>query len=204
MRRVSLICMALVGLTFASSPLLAGGGGWNSFWHRVHTDFYRNNSWPQPFEAVDRAVAREPFCIQADNGWRMQNTIGTYLFDPETQRLNQAGELLVKWIVTQAPIHRRVVFVLKGDYPEATTSRVESVQAAVSKYAIGNVCPVMLTDTEPTGWSAAYVDSITQQFNSSIPSPRLSDGGQSGSGGGSGNGGGGNGGGGGGGGSGSR
>src|SRR5688572_26313840 len=116
MRRVSLICLALVGFTFASSSALAAGGsGWNTFWHSVHTDFYRNNTWPQPFEAADRAAAREPFCIQTDNGWKMQNTIGTFLFEAETQRLNTAGELLVKWIVTQAPIHRRAVFVLKGD-----------------------------------------------------------------------------------------
>jgi uncharacterized membrane protein YgcG len=194
MRRVSLTCLALVGLTFASSPALAGGGGWNSFWHRVHTDFYRNNTWPQPFEAADRAATREPFCIQTDNGWKMQNTIGTFLFDSETQRLNTAGELLVKWIVTQAPLHRRAVFVLKGDNAEVTTVRVESVQTAVAKYASGHVCPVLLTDTEPAGWSAAYVDSITQQFNSTIPAPRLSEGGQSG-GGGSGGGGGGGGGG---------
>ena len=181
MRRVSLTCLALVGLTFASSPALAAdGSGWNAFWHRVHTDFYRNNTWPQPFEAADRAAAREPFCIQTDNGWKMQNTIGTFLFDTETQRLNTAGELLVKWIVTQAPIHRRAVFVLKGDNSDATTTRVESVQTAVAKYASGHVCPVLLTDTEPAGWSAAYVDSITQQFNSTIPAPRLSSGSQGG------------------------
>ena len=112
MRRVSFTCLALVGLTFASSPLQAANGDqWHAFWHRVHTDFHRNNAWPQPFEAADRAAAREPFCIQADNGWKMQNTVGTYLYDAETNRLNTAGELLVKWIVTQAPIHRRAVFV---------------------------------------------------------------------------------------------
>jgi hypothetical protein len=147
--------------------------GWHEFWHRTHVDFYRNNSYPEPFISADRAAAREPFCIMIDNGWKMQNTIGTFLFDRETQRLNQAGELLVKWIVTQAPHHRRAVFVLKADTAEATTSRVESVQRAVAKYASGPVCPVLLTDTEPDGWSAAYSDSITQQFNSSIPAPRL-------------------------------
>ena len=83
------------------------------------------------------------------------------------------GDLLVKWIVTQAPHHRRAVFVLKGDSADATNARVQSVQMAVNKYAGGCAIPVLLTDTEPAGWSAAYIDTITQQFNATIPAPRL-------------------------------
>jgi hypothetical protein len=173
MRRMLFACLATVGLLFASGDALAGHGKWQTFWERVHTDFYRNNTWPEPFLSADRAAAREPWCIQADNGWKMQNTIGTYLFDRETQRLNQAGELLVRWIVTQAPHHRRVVFVLKADTADATAARVESVQQAVARFASGHPYPVLLTETEPSGWSAAHVDSITQQFNSTIPAPRL-------------------------------
>jgi len=171
MRRWFWACSGIVSVALASSACLAGG--WHDFWHRTHVDFYRNNTWPEPFRTVDRAAAREPFCIMTDNGWKMQNTIGTFLFDRETQRLNQAGDLLVKWIITQAPAHRRAVFVLKGDTPDATAARVESVQAAVAKYGGGQVYPVLLTDCEPAGWSAAYIDSITQQFNATIPAPRL-------------------------------
>src|SRR6185295_127500 len=98
----------------------AGYAGDHPHWHRFWLDFHRNNAWPEPFLSADRVAARTPFCIQTDNGWKMQNTIGSYLFDPETQRVNQAGELLVKWIVSQAPAHRRAVFVLKGDSAEAT------------------------------------------------------------------------------------
>jgi hypothetical protein len=175
-------------LALASSPVQAGG--WHDFWHGIHVDCYRNNSWPEPFLTADRNLAREPFCIQVDNGWKVQNTIGSMLFNPETQQLNQAGDLLVRWIVTQAPIHRRAVFVVKGDNADITRARVDSVNAAVARWAGGPVCPVMLTTTEPTGWPASYVDSITQQFNSTIPSPRLpggdGDGGGGGGGGGSG------------------
>src|SRR5207248_526673 len=143
------------------------------FWHRCQTDFYRNNSWPEPFLTADKMAVRVPYCIMTDNGWKMQNTIGTYLFDRESQQVNQAGELLVKWIITQAPIHRRAVFVLKGDTAEATNARVQSVQVAVAKYSGGSVCPVLLTDTEPAGWSASYIDTITQQYSATIPAPRL-------------------------------
>jgi hypothetical protein len=148
-------------------------GGFNRAWHRFHMDFYRNNSWPEPFLTADKAAVRASYCIQTDNGWKMQNTIGTFLFDTETQRLNQAGELLVKWVITQAPAHRRAVFVLKGDTAEATRARVESVQLAVQKFGSGCTYPVLLTDTEPAGWPATYIDTITQQYNATMPAPRL-------------------------------
>ena len=173
MRRWLLAASASIGFALASSSALAGNGGWHAFWHGVHTDFYRNNTWPEPFLSADRNLAREPFCIQVDNGWKMQNTVGSMLFDPATQQLNQAGDLLVRWIVTQAPHHRRAVFFVKGDNNDIAMARSASVQAAVARYAPGLGYPVIPTDCEPTGWPASYIDSITQQFNSTIPSPRL-------------------------------
>ena len=198
MRRSFFASLAAIGIAIGST--VSAGERWHDFWHGVHVDFHRNNSWPEPFRTADRANAREAWCIMTDNGWKMQNTIGSILFDRETNQLNNAGDLLVKWIVTQAPQHRRAVFVYKGDSAEITATRVESVQAAVARHASGCACPVIITDTEPTGWSAAYIDSITQQFNATIPSPRLpaAEGGAGGGGGGSGGGGGGSGGGGGG------
>ena len=203
MRRWILAMIATLGLAQVAVPVLAQdcgphgqtwGDRWDSFWHRVHTDFHRNNSWPEPFLSADRAAQREPFCIQADNGWKMQNTVGTFLFD-EHQKLNKAGELQVKWIVTQAPLHRRAVFVLKGDTAEQTETRVASVNEAVAKYAGGAIPPVMVTDTEPRGWPGSYIDAMAQQYQSSIPAPRLGSasggGGGGSSGGGSGGGGGG-------------
>jgi hypothetical protein len=192
MARSLLAGLTVMGLMLAPAAMLAGEGayvtgdyyghagahgvgrgGFNQFWHRCGVDFHRNNSWPEPFLSADKMAVRTPWCMQVDNGWKLHNTIGTFLFDYETQRINQAGDLLVKWIIQQAPINRRAVFVLKGDTPEATAARIESVQAAVAKYSQGSVCPVLLTDTEPPGWPAAYIDTITQQFNATIPAPRL-------------------------------
>jgi hypothetical protein len=176
-----------MGLLFAASSVQAGN--WHDFWHRAHVDWHRNNAWPEPFVSADRAAQRAPFCMMVDNGWKMQNTVGTFLYDPNTNEVNQAGELLVKWIVQQAPPHRRAVFVLKGDSPEATQVRLESVQAAVAKYACnGEIAPVILTHTEPPGWPAQYVDQMTQSFQATMPAPRLpaaaDGGGESGGGGG--------------------
>jgi hypothetical protein len=186
MRRWLWAASASFALALAASSAMqptcgaADGSGWNAFWHRTHVDFYRNNSWPEPFQTADRNLAREAFCIQVDNGWKAQNTIGSMLFNAETQQLNTAGDLMVRWIVTQAPIHRRAVFVVKGDNADITRARIDSVNAAVARYAMGPICPVMLTTTEPAGWPASYIDSITQQFNSTIPSPRLPAGGDGG------------------------
>src|SRR4029079_18252423 len=52
-----------------------GGAGGQSVshphWDRFWQDFYRNNSWPEPFLTADRIAVRTPFCIQADNALRM-------------------------------------------------------------------------------------------------------------------------------------
>lgn len=178
MRRLSVPGSIVLALAFlAGSVSLTSPGQaseWEEFWHRCKVDFHRSNAWPEPFVTADRVAQRAPFCLMVDNGWKMQNTVGTYLFDPSTQRLNQAGELLVKWIVQQAPRHRRVVFVLKGDTAEGTAARIESVQLAVAKYACeGEMPPVIPTLTEPTGWPAQYVDQMTQQFQATMPDPRL-------------------------------
>jgi len=180
--------MVALGMSLAAGSSTAGEKGEkvHNWWYRCKVDFHRNNAWPEPFASADRAAQREPFCLMVDNGWKMQNTVGTFLFDPSTQQLNTAGEHLVRWIVQQAPQHRRAVFVLKGDTAEATQSRVASVQLVVAKYACaGENPPVILTMTEPAGWPAIYVDQMTQQFQATMPSPRLpaeSEGGGSGGG----------------------
>jgi hypothetical protein len=168
----SLGAAVIVGSGFCFAP--AASAGWNEFWNRVHVDFHRNNAWPEPFQSADRAAAREPFCIMVNNGWKMQNTIGTFLFNAETNELNSAGEAKVKWVVTQAPIHRRAVFVLVGDTPQDTKARLESVQRYISRIMPeGNLPPVMLTNTEPDGASGEYFDAVNRAMMQSIPAPRL-------------------------------
>jgi len=145
-----------------------------TFWQRVHLDFHRNNAWPEPFQSADRAATREYFCIQVNNGWKMQNTIGTFLFNAETQELNRAGELQVRWIVTQAPIHRRAVFVLVGETPEDTQRRVTSVQNYISRIVpAGHLPPVMITNTQPEGASGENFNALHNAMMQSIPAPRL-------------------------------
>jgi hypothetical protein len=93
----------------------------------------------------------------------------------------------VKWIVQQAPMSRRTVFVLMTEDRDATNARVNSVQQAVGRYTIkGPPAEVLLTDRDVTGGSGEYYDSVDRALKGSVPIPRLpsrSNGGSGGSGG---------------------
>lgn len=148
--------------------------GWDEFWHRSRADFHRNVCWPQPFQAQDRELVRSPLIAMTSAGWRQNNTLSDHFFNQEDQAINQAGEIKVRWIVTQAPPHRRVVFVLRGQTAEATNARVEAVQRAIEKHVPEGPRPeVLLTDIVPPGASGDYFDQVDRQFKESIPAPRL-------------------------------
>jgi nitrogen fixation protein len=144
------------------------------FWNRFKKDTQRNNYWPEPFVTTDRLSVREPFAIQANNGWRLQNTIGDGYFEPDTQELNLAGQMKVKWVVTQSPLSRRTVYVMTGGNDEMTMIRVDSVQRAISRYIPkGELPEVLLTDRDINGGSGEYFDAVDRALKSSVPSPRL-------------------------------
>ena len=167
--------MLLLG-GFGAALLLttSANADWHEFWTGVKVDFHRNNAWPEPFLSADREVTREYFRIQVNNGWRMQNTIGRWFFDDETNQLNEAGEIKLRQVATQSPVHRRTVFVLMGTTPDVTAKRVESVQQTLAKMLPeGPVPQVLLTDVDLEGGSGAYYDKVNTAYNSSIPSPRL-------------------------------
>ncbi len=50
--------------------------------------------WPTPFRAEDTVAVTQVFDIQRNNGWRLFNTLGTPMFDPQTHRLTDAGRLI--------------------------------------------------------------------------------------------------------------
>lgn len=161
-----------------SSALVADGpaayGDWNDFWHSVHVDYHRNNQWPHPFRAMDAQSVATPFEIMKNNGWRAYNTIGEPLFDPATNNLTAAGRRQVQWILTQAPQHRRVVFVLKSDSPEKTAERIAAVQAVAAELQPGSPPPgVYVTDIKPHRSSGTYQTAISRSLMESIPEPRL-------------------------------
>ena len=189
MRRLLTIC----GLAATLALTTTAQGGWGEFCYRNKVDFRRNSAWPEPFQSADRAVTREFWHIQVNNGWRLQNTVGTCFYEEGSNELTRAGELKVKQIVTQNPTHRRSVFVLMADTQAVTAKRVDAVQRAVSKYVPEGPLPqILLTGEDVEGGSGEYFDRIDNAYRQSIPAPRLGDsgGGSSSSGSGSGSGGG--------------
>ncbi len=65
---------------------------WHKFWSEVDLHRNRVNVWPEPFVNQDRELVRRPFRQMVDNGWKSQNTLSDYLFDPGTNELNSAGQ----------------------------------------------------------------------------------------------------------------
>jgi hypothetical protein len=166
---------ALWALALGLSGICVGGQA-QEYRHRWQQDFWRNNCWPQPFQTTDRELTRAPLIVMTAAGWRQNNTLSDHFFNTEDQSINQAGELKLRWIVTQAPPHRRTVFVLRGHSQEATNARVAAVHRAVEKFVLDGPRPdVLITTVIPPGASGDYFDQVDRQLKQSIPAPRLPD-----------------------------
>lgn len=177
MRRAVVIASLLVAGLCLTPPAQADWATmkakWHCFWDRVHLDWHRNNAWPEPFAQVDQQTVRAPLAVMVDRGWQLQNTITDELFDVETQHLTRAGELKVRWILTQMPSHRRDIFVLRGATPEITELRLQSVEHTASEVATSGPAMIAVTDIVPRGGSASAHERISVSFESSAPPPRL-------------------------------
>ena len=155
-----------------------------SHWQAGQTDRLRNTLWPMPFRSEDSIAVTNIFDVQRNNGWRLYNTLGTPMYNPETNQLTDAGRAHLKWILTYAPQNRRVIFVLKSDDAAKTAQRVESTQLAVSELVpVGNLPAIYLTEIESSGSSGVYQTAVNRAMVGSVPNPRLTASGGSASGG---------------------
>ncbi len=166
----------LLSLTLVACGVQSVEAQQPSHLQNAKTDRWRNTLWPTPFRAEDTLAVTNVFDIQRNNGWRLYNTLGTPMFDPNSNRLTDAGKAHIKWILTYAPQNRRVIFVLKGDDANKTANRVESTQLAISEFVpSGNLPPIYLTDVESSGSSGSYQTAVYRAMVTSVPSPRLPD-----------------------------
>jgi hypothetical protein len=172
MRRFVLVAGCLLALSMARSGQAENwfSAGWHDFWAATH----RNNAWPEAFIPADRYATRAPFSTCVANGWKAQNTLVDFYFDETTGRINEAGELKVQSILVYTPPAYRTVFVLRGDTPEITATRMASVQEiAVRVCSAGEVPPVVDTNVEPASTAAYYIVDVDRSFRESTPPPRL-------------------------------
>lgn len=133
-----------------------------------------NVDWPRPYIPPARSAVCQTYNAMINNGWRRQNLLGDYHFNPETNELTNAGKLKVNWILSQAPVTRRSIFVQRGGQELATTARV----SAVHDYA-GNMSPsvgqIDVNDTHlvAEGHRASSVDSVFVGYETNRAVPRL-------------------------------
>ena len=111
---------------------------------------------------------------QSTNGWMTETTLYDQHFDPETNTINQAGRMHLRWILLYAPPAYRAAFIATADTPEASQTRMASTQvAALEMTGPDNAPPIMLRATQQLGASAEERDLVRRQWLSTIPSPRI-------------------------------
>jgi hypothetical protein len=145
----------------------------DSFFNHVETGRRANAQWPAPYVCPDRAHVRAPFEQMVQNGWRRQNLMAPYHFKEDGATLTTAGELKVRWILTQAPPQHRQIFVERAFNPTETAKRMEAVQQFAGLIAMGDQPMVTETDMIAEGRPASVVDAIGVRFLESMPPPVL-------------------------------
>jgi hypothetical protein len=166
----------LLGLVIVTAGLALPGEAQAQFgiWRRKALDYERNKHWPEPFIHWDRDAARAPWIVQIDRGWELQNTVGDFHFHRETNQLTTAGEHKLEWIVHEAPVHRRTVFVQRGRTADETATRIDAVQQAVAKVLPEGPLPeVLATTLSPPGAPADIIDRVYRGRDAAQPAPVL-------------------------------
>lgn len=180
--RISHSCFVAILLlagaqSFAQAQPPSGHSGhfqwWHDFHHQFETHRRRMNAWPHPFAVEERELVRSPFRTMVDNGWKLQNTLSDHLFTTEENRLTYAGQLKLRWILTQVPPHRRQVYVLEAHRREDTATRVSSVYEHLAEIAPHAACPVFVTQIAPRGGDGSYLNDMDQAYKAALPSPSL-------------------------------
>lgn len=139
------------------------------FMHRYHTAHY----WPDPYRWQDRASVRTHLEAQRSAGWMTTTTLYEQHFDPETNELNQAGKVHLRWILLHVPPNRRTTWVQAGETADVSRTRLASVKNATASVFGPEAPAVMLRVCEPYGAPAQEVDLVRRAYLSSWPVPRL-------------------------------
>lgn len=167
MKSLSIGASALIALVLTSQTARAqygaqhGNGHGPTLVEMYKSGYTANVIWPRQFVPAARRPVRDTYAVMVNNGWRRQNLLGNYHFDPETNELTRAGEIKVQWILTQTPVHRRNVYVQRAMDESETATRIASVHGYTSQMspAVGTV-NVNDTHIVAEGHSAGIVDQI--------------------------------------------
>jgi hypothetical protein len=167
--RITLLTAALLAAVLVTSDTRG-----QDCWSRFELDFHRMNCWPEPFVHADRELVRLPLIAMTNSGWKLEHTLSHHFFDSDTQELTRAGQLKLHWIMTQAPPHRRSVWVVRTQRSDWTDTRLASVRENIQQLLPNSERPeVLVSDTIPPGGSGEYFDHVDRQLKASVPVPRL-------------------------------
>ncbi len=163
----TLVTIPVIMMVFS---LTAMGGPFEA----VVRDFCEVNNWPCPYVCWDREAARAPFPAMIQNAWRRQNLLADCHFTGSGGELSQAGQHKVRWILTEAPVEHRAIFVRRTDTPGQTVARVNAIREYAAKVA-PDVGPLSIMETYlrpagyPAGWPGAKDDSTARKFQTYSP-----------------------------------
>lgn len=165
--------LVLAWMLFASAQQASAQWA-HDCWECFCRDYHRNAMWPEPFLMPDRQAVNAPFAMMVANGWRRQNLLSDYHFDEESNQLNVAGEMKVRFILTQMPPSRRTIFVQRGYTPDVTSARIAFVEGAAARVSpSGPIGGIVESDLPNDGWPADEIDAVARKFNATRPDPRL-------------------------------
>jgi hypothetical protein len=133
-----------------------------------------NVIWPRQFIPAARRPVWDTYAVMINNGWRRQNLLGDYHFNPETNELTRSGEMKVQWILTQVPAHRRSLYVQRAKNESETATRLAAVHEYSSQMSPA-VGAVNVNDTHivAEGHPASAVDNMFIGFQANQPPPVL-------------------------------
>lgn len=108
------------------------------------------------------------------SGWRRQNLLSDSHFTANNSELSPAGQVKVRWILTEAPPERRVIQVRKAATPEQTAARILAVQNYAAKIAPDSEPPVIEESNlsppgYPAGWPSPKDESTVRKFQPQMP-----------------------------------
>jgi hypothetical protein len=166
--RIFMLLAALVG------PVAVGTTAQGGVLGAIARDTCEVNRWPYPYVCWDREAVYAPFPGMIENAWRRQNLLADCHFVVDGTQLSQAGQSKVRWILTEAPLQHRTVFVRRGETAEQTTARVNSIREYAAKVAPEGGPPnIVETNVSlpgyPAGWPGGKDPTLSRRFQGFVP-----------------------------------
>jgi hypothetical protein len=136
---------------------ILGGTAQGGLIEAMARDYREMSAWPCPYICYDRAAANAPYPAMIENAWRRQNLLGDYHFGADGMQLTETGQTKVRWILTEAPLQHRTVFVHRGETPQQTAGRLNAVKEYALKVAPeGGAANVLESNLSPLGYPAGW------------------------------------------------